>query len=108
MPQIVKHVRTRRRESTSCTWWVIMRVAVIIEVRSGKDPWGRKYGGIKMELEKAQKMLVKCWKDSEREKKICQWSSRKAHPFLVEEKMNRDVTLEAGNYLPKRKEDCGW
>ena len=31
--------------STFCTWWVIMRVSVIIEVRSGKDPWGRKYGG---------------------------------------------------------------
>lgn len=38
-------VRTRQRESTFCTWWVIMRVSVIIEVRSGKDPWGRKYGG---------------------------------------------------------------
>lgn len=36
-----------------------MRVAVIIEVRSGKDPWGRKYGGIKMELEKAQKNVGK-------------------------------------------------
>ena len=49
-----------------------------------------------MELEKTQKNVGKMLERFEREKKICQWSSRKAHPFLVEEKMNRDVTLEVG------------
>ena len=50
-----------------------------------------------MELEKTQKNVGKMLERFRKGKvKICQWSSRKAHPFLVEEKMNRDVTLEVG------------